>query len=495
MQTVSELRQRFERRRPASGFDGAERRLTERRSYSPDDVRTISTGLLRASDIAAVVLTGLFAYYIRHRNFDLPQIYMAAIGFTALLTFNYLEMFGAYRGIADGFGGHLKKLGKAWIWTVGTLILVAFFTKTSGNFSRIWMVTWLAAGSGGLFLVHAAFSVQVARWQKSGVLTNDLFLIGTRDYCEELLARIRSEDGSQNIMGVFLLDDAASDYDNIYRVPVLGGIDDLSGHLFSTSLQKVILALPWDHPFLAELLQRLKTFNCEAAMSPGAVGFKFPDLGAMQVCEATLIRVLERPISGWGKLAKNLEDRVLGALFLGLALPVMALIAVAIKLESPGAAIFKQRRQGFHNDAFVIYKFRSMRTDAPDGNFVHQATRDDPRFTRVGRFLRRSSLDELPQLINVVKGEMSLIGPRPHAVQHNLQFAAIIDQYLGRHKVKPGITGWAQVNGLRGETDTPEKMRRRVQADLYYIDNWSFLLDIKIILMTVWVCAGGRNAY
>jgi len=495
LQTVAERRLGPDRRNRAVDYAGTERRVTERRSYSPDEVRTISSGLLRAVDLLVVVATGMFAYYLRHRSFDLPQIYIVAIGFTALLTFNYMQLFGAYRGMTNAFGEQMKSAGKAWLWIVGTLILVAFFTKTSDNFSRIWVMMWLAAGSAGLVIARSVFWLQISRWRKSGVLTNDLFLIGTREYCEELLARIRSEDDSQNIMGVFLIDDNNGDYDSIYHVPVLGGMDELSGHLFSTSVQQVILALPWDHPLLPELLDRLKTFNCEAAMSPGAVGFKFPDLGATRLHDTTLIRVMERPISGWGKLAKNLEDRILGVVFLLLSLPVMALIAIAVKLESPGAAIFQQRRQGFHNDEFVIYKFRSMRIDAPDDKTVRQATKGDARITRVGRILRRTSLDELPQLLNVVKGEMSLIGPRPHAVQHNLQFAEIIDQYLGRHKVKPGITGWAQVNGLRGETDTPEKMRRRVQADLHYIDNWSFLLDLKIILMTVWVCAGGRNAY
>jgi putative colanic acid biosynthesis UDP-glucose lipid carrier transferase len=178
-----------------------------------------------------------------------------------------------------------------------------------------------------------------------------------------------------------------------------------------------------------------------------------------------------------------------------LLIPILALIALAIKLDSPGPVFFRQRRYGFNNNAIVVWKFRTMKADmVRDDTVVPQATRNDPRVTRVGRFLRRTSLDELPQIFNVLRGEMSLVGPRPHAVAHNEQYAKIIDDYLSRHRVKPGITGWAQVNGLRGETDTPEKMRERVQFDLYYIDNWSFWLDLKIMALTPFA-AINRNAY
>jgi putative colanic acid biosynthesis UDP-glucose lipid carrier transferase len=173
---------------------------------------------------------------------------------------------------------------------------------------------------------------------------------------------------------------------------------------------------------------------------------------------------------------------------------VIGIIAAAIKLDSPGPVFFRQRRYGFNNDAIVVWKFRTMHHRPDDETVVPQATRNDPRVTRVGRFLRRTSLDELPQIFNVLTGEMSLVGPRPHAVAHNEQYAKIIDDYLSRHRVKPGITGWAQVNGLRGETDTPEKMRLRVQHDLYYIDNWSFLFDLKILALTPFA-AINRNAY
>jgi putative colanic acid biosynthesis UDP-glucose lipid carrier transferase len=192
---------------------------------------------------------------------------------------------------------------------------------------------------------------------------------------------------------------------------------------------------------------------------------------------------------------KNLEDRILAPIFCVIFFIPCLLIAIAIKLDSPGPVLFKQQRFGFNNNPINVLKFRTMYADRPAEPGVPQATRNDPRITRVGRFLRRSSLDELPQLWNVLMGEMSLVGPRPHAVYHNHKYAAMIDEYLGRHRMKPGMTGWAQVNGLRGETTTVEQMRARVQYDLAYIDNWSLLFDLRILFLTLFVGFVSRKAY
>jgi putative colanic acid biosynthesis UDP-glucose lipid carrier transferase len=200
-------------------------------------------------------------------------------------------------------------------------------------------------------------------------------------------------------------------------------------------------------------------------------------------------------LSGLNSLMKRVEDLVIGTLMLVALFPVMLLIAACIRAETPGPVLFRQARQGFNNNVFTVFKFRSM-VHRPEGDAeVRQATRDDKRVTRVGRVLRRTSLDELPQLFNVLRGEMSLVGPRPHAVEHNLYYASLIDDYINRHKVQPGITGWAQVNGLRGETDTLDKMQRRVQYDLAYIERWSVLFDIKIMILTAVTALFDRKAY
>jgi Undecaprenyl-phosphate glucose phosphotransferase len=208
-----------------------------------------------------------------------------------------------------------------------------------------------------------------------------------------------------------------------------------------------------------------------------------------------LYTIVERPLSGWARVAKRAEDIVVSSVALFLLLPLLALVAIVIKLESPGPVLFHQNRFGFNNDLIRIYKLRSMQHQPEPEHAVAQARRNDPRVTRVGRILRRTSIDELPQLFNVLRGDMSLVGPRPHPVALNEEFAELIDGYLARHRVKPGITGWAQVNGLRGETDTLDKMRRRVEHDLYYIDNWSLLFDLKILVATLAVGFMNKNAY
>jgi putative colanic acid biosynthesis UDP-glucose lipid carrier transferase len=208
-----------------------------------------------------------------------------------------------------------------------------------------------------------------------------------------------------------------------------------------------------------------------------------------------LMNIHRHALSGWNRVFKGLEDRILALAGLIVLSPLLLLVALAIKLDSAGPVFFRQRRLGFNNDEFYVLKYRTMMVAEDDPNAITQATRADPRVTRVGAILRRTSIDELPQLLNVLRGEMSLVGPRPHAIAHNRQYAEIVDQYLGRHRVKPGITGWAQVNGLRGETDTLEKMRQRVEYDLYYIDNWSLLFDLRILLLTPFVGFVNKNAY
>ncbi|MCI0557133.1 MAG: exopolysaccharide biosynthesis polyprenyl glycosylphosphotransferase, partial [Nitrososphaera sp.] len=211
-----------------------------------------------------------------------------------------------------------------------------------------------------------------------------------------------------------------------------------------------------------------------------------------------VLKVFQKPVSGWSYLAKTIEDKVLAALLLVLTMPVMVLIAVCIKLDSPGPVLFRQKRYGFNDQLIDIYKFRSIRVKQQDKDATRLVSRNDPRVTRIGRFLRRTSLDELPQLLNVLRGDMSLVGPRPHALNASAEgrlYHDVVEKYSTRHKVKPGITGWAQINGWRGETNTEEKIRKRVEHDLYYIENWSLVLDLAILLRTMWVVVKGNRAY
>jgi len=225
---------------------------------------------------------------------------------------------------------------------------------------------------------------------------------------------------------------------------------------------------------------------------------RVPVLGTEQIGDVPMVRLLERPLDGWRWLLKGIEDRVLAALLLVLLAPVMLLIALAVRLGSEGPVFYRQIRHGFNQEPISVFKFRTMYTsmcDAPSAATFRQATKGDPRVTPLGRFLRRTSLDELPQLLNVVRGEMSLVGPRPHPVALDQQYIHRIDDYLCRHRVKPGITGWAQVNGYRGETTDDEAMRRRIEHDLHYIKHWSVFLDLRILWLTIFRGFVNPNAY
>ena len=249
---------------------------------------------------------------------------------------------------------------------------------------------------------------------------------------------------------------------------------------------------------LMQILQKLFTLQADIRVSALNSKLRLNSRAYSYIGRVPMLAVMDKPLSDWDRVLKNMEDRIIGALLLVLVSPVMALTAVAIRLNSKGPVFFRQKRYGFNNELIEVYKFRSMYVDRQDATASKLVTRDDPRVTRVGRFIRRTSLDELPQLINVVRGQMSLVGPRPHATGAKADrdlYENVAQGYFARHRMKPGVTGWAQINGWRGETDTHEKLLRRVEHDLYYIDNWSMLFDLYIIVMTPFSLVTGKNAY
>jgi exopolysaccharide biosynthesis polyprenyl glycosylphosphotransferase len=238
----------------------------------------------------------------------------------------------------------------------------------------------------------------------------------------------------------------------------------------------------------------LRKLPAELHLGPEHILDRFEQVELLKIGPITSLQLRRMPLSRLELMEKRALDIVLASAALLLLTPMLILVAALIKLDSPGPVFFLQRRFGFNQKPFQIIKFRSMRT-CEDGPVIHQAKKDDPRVTRIGRWLRRWNVDEVPQLINVIKGDMSLVGPRPHALSHDREFELRISTYARRHNVKPGITGWAQIHGLRGETDTDEKMRERVEHDLHYIDNWSVLLDLQILVRTVISAKSYRNAY
>jgi len=260
-------------------------------------------------------------------------------------------------------------------------------------------------------------------------------------------------------------------------------------------VHEIYVTLPMgSQPRIVELLQQAQGTTASVYFVPDVFGISIIQGRLKDLNGVPVVGICETPFTGTNELVKRLSDLVLASLVLLLIAPLMALIGLGVKLSSPGPVIFSQRRNGLAGEEIVVYKFRSMRA-LDDGDIVRQATKDDPRVTPLGTILRRTSLDELPQFINVLQGRMSIVGPRPHAVAHNEQYRQLITAYMVRHKVKPGITGWAQIHGHRGETDTIEKMQARVEYDLEYLRNWSLGLDLQIIARTVKVVFFDRNAY
>lgn len=310
------------------------------------------------------------------------------------------------------------------------------------------------------------------------------------------VARALSEQDTASVDVVGFFDDRLDDrLDSAASARRLGGLADVAEYVRTKGVREVYITLPLgSQPRIQQLLGSLQGTTASLFFVPDVFGASIIQGRLQDVNGVPVVGICETPFTGTNELTKRISDIVLASIILVLISPLLAAIAIGVKLSSPGPVIFKQRRNGLDGEEIVVYKFRSMRA-LDDGAVVKQATRGDPRITPFGAFIRRTSLDELPQFINVLQGRMSIVGPRPHAVAHNELYRALIRAYMVRHKVKPGITGWAQVNGLRGETETIEKMQARVEYDLEYLRNWSLGLDLQIIARTVWLVLADRQAY
>ena len=460
------------------------------------DTRWLIVVALRLSDVLAVLLCGIVAYWARHGTVSIPDLYWAAMALAAFLAATYMHFANLYSfSNLVTFSLQFGTVTAAWGAVFVTLFALAYFAQVSDDYSRFWVVTWFTVSLVVFGLLRVALAYQVERWAKRGETDINIAVIGAGDFGRRLIRHLDSRENSGiRIVGIF--DDRAdATADPIDGHPVRGDIDDLLAYIRDHRVDEIVIAMPWRaSEQLRGLVARLRTVAADVKLCPEEIALELPNLGYGEVAGIPMLKLSERPLSGWKLLAKAVEDRVLATVALLVLSPVMLLIALGIKLTSPGGVFFRQTRYGFNNNEFVVLKFRAMRNQQDNGH-VEQARRNDPRVTRIGAFLRKTSLDELPQLLNVIRGEMSLVGPRPHAVAHNVEYASVINEYLSRHRMKPGITGWAQVNGFRGETQTLDLMRQRVQFDLYYIENWSVLFDFRILLMTLFVGFVHRNAY
>ncbi len=433
-----------------------------------------ATGFGGAYEQAALVAAVLAPFILYDKRFGTA----ASRGQTALLLRSYALRFTLFAGVILALGGvsqTLQHIPRGWvaIWIVTSLLLTASTRVTAARVLR--------------------------NLQNRGLLTEIIAVVGAGPVADRLVKALhQTQPKDIELLGVF--DDVAAN--------AAPGKSNLAGNLTqlielskTRKIDWILLTLPPSADMqMLSIVQRLKELPIPIGLCPQHVGLAVPYHTVNYVAGSIPVSLLaDRPIQRWNAVVKGMEDYLLGGIITLLLLPVLAIVALAIKIDSPGPVIFKQRRHAYNNHEFDIYKFRTMRWNpaAAAGDLV-QTSPNDERFTRVGRFIRSTSLDELPQLFNVLKGDMSLVGPRPHAVNMRTEARLgheITDVYPHRHRVKPGITGWSQVNGSRGAVDVSAQMRRRVELDLYYIDHWSLLLDLKILLMTCRVVLKRTNAY
>ncbi|HZW23960.1 MAG TPA: undecaprenyl-phosphate glucose phosphotransferase [Gallionella sp.] len=420
-----------------------------------------------------------------------PTIYYGLAGTLAVLLFLlFAEIKGVYHSWRlDPIGREVNHVLIAWMLVVCSLVILAFLSKTSEIYSRRVILVWLVLAPTLLALFRVSMRFWLHALRKRGRNTRTVAFAGSSKLVNRLMAQIESAPW----MGLQL----SGVYDDQHHedLPVRGGLSALVEDVRSGKIDYVYITLPsGEEKRIAQLVNDLADTTATVCVVPDLFVFDLLHARWSSIGGIPVVNVFESPFYGVDGWMKRAEDLILGFLILMLAIFPMLLIAIGVKLTSSGPVLFRQRRYGLNGEVIEVLKFRTMRV-CEDGASIPQARNGDPRITRFGAFLRRRSLDELPQFFNVLQGTMSIVGPRPHAVAHNEQYRQLIHGYMLRHKVKPGITGWAQVNGWRGETDTLDKMRRRIEFDLAYMRDWSLWLDIKIIFLTIFTGFSGKNAY
>ena len=438
-------------------------------------------------DPLIIIGTLVAATLFNGEPFDSPYLILALIVFS--LTFP------GSPPQATSAGALLREVFSDWLAIVAILIFFGWATHSISSFSRDVLLTWAIAVPFVSFAVHRTAPGLLARLLAMEGMQRTGIIIGAGESGRKLAQQMQ-ESPFLGIRFAGFFDDR-----NPSRLGIgsggelLGKTEEFAAYVKAHAIDTIFITLPMaSQPRIMKLLDELRDTTASVYFAPDIFLFDLIQARMDNIGSVPIVAVCETPFYGIAGLIKRLSDIVIALLILIMISPLMLAIALAVKMESPGPALFKQRRYGLDGKEIIVYKFRSM-TVCEDGGVIRQATKNDQRITRLGAFLRRSSLDELPQFINVLQGRMSVVGPRPHAVAHNELYRKLIKGYMVRHKVKPGITGWAQINGLRGETDTLDKMKARIEYDLAYLRNWSLRLDLTIILRTVMVVFKDRHAY
>ena len=493
-------RTRVERRRRLSTAALA---VTDRkvgRAFSP----VVIVGAVRGIDFLMLSAIGLALYF--HHAVPLEGIhweFLAAILGVAAAGVTCFQAAGVYE--IQSFRGQRRLTSRmiaSWVFAFAVFAGASLIIERGDSISLAWFVSFFVAGLTALLIARMILRSLLGNWTRQGRLDRRTVVVGADENGEKLVQALKAQHGSGiDVLGVFDDRNDARIMDICAGIPKLGKVDDIVEFARRTRVDLVLFALPVSaETRILHMLKKLWVLPVDIRLSAHNNKLRFHRRAYSYLGNVPVIDIFKAPITDWDLVMKWLFDHVVGLVLLLLALPLMGLIALAIKLDSPGPVLFRQKRLGFNNERIDVFKFRSMYHDQADPTASVVVSKGDPRVTRVGRFIRKTSLDELPQLFNVVlKSNLSLVGPRPHAVQgkvHNRLFDEAVDGYFARHRIKPGMTGWAQINGWRGEVDTEEKIQTRVDFDLYYIENWSVLFDLHILLKTpLSLITKSENAY
>jgi putative colanic acid biosynthesis UDP-glucose lipid carrier transferase len=402
---------------------------------------------------------------------------------------------GSFARETGNAGELMLDIATGWLAIVALLLLLGWASRTLGVFDQRVLLAWALGTPAALFAAHSILPRVLPRLLATEGLRKTAVIAGANDHGRGLAARLRASPMHGVRFAGYFDDRVAGRLSGVPAAENLGPIAALGDYVRAQNIDIIYIALPMaSQPRILKVLEELRDTTASIYFVPDIFVFDLIQARVDTIGDLPVVAVCETPFYGFNGLVKRISDYVLASLILVLIAPLLVAIAIGVKLSSPGPILFKQRRYGVDGRKIVVYKFRTM-TVAEDGDVVRQATKNDSRITKFGAFLRRTSLDELPQFINVLQGRMSVVGPRPHAVAHNELYRKLIRGYMIRHKVRPGITGFAQVNGYRGETETVEKMKARIDYDLAYLRNWSVLLDLQIVLKTVVVVLKKQNAY
>jgi len=460
-----------------------------------------TTLLVRLTHLVFAALPGLLigmqSTGVDSIGFNQMLVLSLAAGTLCVLVSNLFGLYGF-----ELFSNRLLISRTFFAWSIAfcmpLLALLPF--SVALQISRHWLATWYLASLALLWASRAVMLQFFQRRMRRGKFLRRSVIVGMTEnamlLADYMLDRV---DAGSGLIG--FIDERQGGRLPAHRLPYLGGLDRLEMLVRDGRVDQILLALPASMSGrYDEYVQRLCRLPVQVLLAPDMSLLRTPRkrLASVSMAGAPMFVIAEPPLQGWASLIKRAEDVLLSGAALVVLSPLMLLVGLAVKLESRGPVLFRQRRYGYNHRLIEVYKFRSMHHEMRDEHADVQTARHDPRVTRVGRFIRKTSLDELPQLFNVFGGSMSMVGPRPHATATkaaNVLFEDAVEEYVSRHRVKPGITGLAQINGYRGETDTLEKIQRRVEYDLHYIENWSLWLDLKILLRTLPAVLSARSAY